>query len=579
MSLEGETETPPEITQSLPPPSKDATLPLKSSLNAQGQKVYQTLFKKNYNTVFLTVYLAATILSWGWEVSTRDPTQNKLILFIFHRLLGLTFVTAFISNWVQAKGLIGEKGILPMKETLKLFERFGSKSKLSFPTVFWFNSSDQYLQYTCGVGLLTSVLYTLNILSPYALLVSCICHCSLKVVGREFYALQFDNLLLDTGFFALLTILPSALPFPTGYSQLSSNFYDNTTVWLLRWLLFRLMFSSGLCKIVSRDPVWRSGMALKYHYWTQPMPNKISWYANQLPLSVHKISCWAHFVVEIALPFAVFVPYGKIAFWSCLGLIGLQVAILATGNYGFFNILSILLPLLLLDDKFVPQFLANAILPLKPEYIFSTASIFGLVLAVLSLALFSATIALSLIPLAKVTKFSAKTILPSTAYKMYALLAPFGILNYYGLFARMTTGRKEILIQGSNDLKEWKEYEFIYKAGDVKKTPYFVIGHLPRLDWRMWFCQFEYFSNESLNWFDSFLEGLLKGNNDILDLLEKNPFKESPPRFIKCMKCDYVFASPEEKKEGNFWSRASEPKLYWPIVTLKNNQMCYLLSK
>jgi len=95
----------------------------------------------------------------------------------------------------------------------------------------------------------------------------------------------------------------------------------------------------------------------------------------------------------------------------------------------------------------------------------------------------------------------------------------------------------------------------------------------------MWFCQFEYFSNEPLNWFDSLLEGLLMGNPDILELLEKNPFQEEPPRFIRCMKCDYVFASPEEKKQGQFWSRASELKVYWPIVRLKSGRMCYFLSK
>eukprot|EP01113_Clastostelium_recurvatum_P028190 TRINITY_DN34131_c0_g1_i1.p1 TRINITY_DN34131_c0_g1~~TRINITY_DN34131_c0_g1_i1.p1 ORF type:complete len:211 (+),score=47.25 TRINITY_DN34131_c0_g1_i1:88-633(+) len=148
-----------------------------------------------------------------------------------------------------------------------------------------------------------------------------------------------------------------------GMSYQMSPFWNQSAVFMLRWLVFRLMFSSGMCKIMSGDPTWAEGTALTYHYWTQPMPSWVSAYAHRLPLMVHKISCWGHFVVELGCPFAVFLPYGRLAQVCFLGLAGLQVGILATGNYGFFNLLSMLVPILLLDDSVVPQPIAQWLHP------------------------------------------------------------------------------------------------------------------------------------------------------------------------------------------------------------------------
>eukprot|EP01133_Synstelium_polycarpum_P016673 gene16673-19815_t len=65
----------------------------------------------------------------------------------------------------------------------------------------------------------------------------------------------------------------------------------------------------------------------------------------------------------------------------------------------------------------------------------------------------------------------------------------FGILNYFGLFGSMTTTRNEIHIEGSMDGKDWRPYELKYKPGDLDTKPPFIIGHLPRLEWRLWFSE------------------------------------------------------------------------------------------
>jgi lipase maturation factor len=46
----------------------------------------------------------------------------------------------------------------------------------------------------------------------------------------------------------------------------------------------------------------------------------------------------------------------------------------------------------------------------------------------------------------------------------------------------------QVILEGTIDGREWKEYEFKYKAGSVERRPPVVAPHQPRLDWQMWFA-------------------------------------------------------------------------------------------
>ena len=48
---------------------------------------------------------------------------------------------------------------------------------------------------------------------------------------------------------------------------------SRAALFLVRWLLFRLMLGSGLVKLASGDAGWTDGTALTFHYFTQPIPN------------------------------------------------------------------------------------------------------------------------------------------------------------------------------------------------------------------------------------------------------------------------------------------------------------------
>jgi len=79
--------------------------------------------------------------------------------------------------------------------------------------------------------------------------------------------------------------------------------------WLVLWLLFRVMLLSGLLKLCSGDPSWSDGTALDFHYWTQPLPHRLSHYAQWWP--GHALSLWIMFAVELGAPALLLVPVAR----------------------------------------------------------------------------------------------------------------------------------------------------------------------------------------------------------------------------------------------------------------------------
>jgi hypothetical protein len=144
-------------------------------------------------------------------------------------------------------------------------------------------------------------------------------------------------------------------------------------------------------------------------------------------------------------------------------------------------------------------------------------------------------------------------------------LAPLRSFNNYGLFAVMTTSRPEIIIQGSEDGVTWKEYEFKYKPGDLKRRPGFVAPHQPRLDWQMWFAALGRY--EQNPWLVNFCVRLLEGSPDVLALLGHNPFPGKPPRYIRAVVYDYHFTDWATRRKTGAWWRRDLLGLYMPVLS------------
>jgi lipase maturation factor 1 len=491
------------------------------------------------------------------ERSSGSP-DCRLSRWLFLRLLGVVYLSAFASLWEQVDGLIGSRGILPVDNYLAAAHRaLGSEAYWRLPTLCWLFPGDAGLHGLCGAGVVLSVLLILGFMPLLVLLGSWVCYLSLTIAGQVFLGYQWDALLLETGFLAIFCAPWGFWPWPAGEAAPSP-----VIRWLLRWLLFRLMFCSGMAKLVSGDPTWRDFTALDYHYETQPLPTWTSWYMHQLPGWFQQASVLVTFVLELAIPPLLFAGR-RCRHWACLGIILLQVLILLTGNYGFFNLLTIALCVPQLDDSLFPVSLRRRLRLLSGRAI-EPAQWRQLELLPVAGVLF----VLSLVPF--LSALGLGRIWPNWVTKPFQVAHSFELVNSYGLFAIMTTERPEIVVEGSIDGRTWQAYEFRWKPGDVSRPPEFTTPHLPRLDWQMWFAALGRFQDNP--WFLHFLVRLLQGENEVLALLERDPFPGTPPRYIRAQLYRYSFTdAATRERTGAYWQRELL-RPYCPTLTRKDSQ-------
>jgi lipase maturation factor 1 len=489
----------------------------------------------------------------GSEPPVR-PTYYRARRF-FLRALGLIYLIAFVSFWIQAEGLVGHDGIIPVASWLEqVRNRFGAEAYLLFPTLCWLNSSDWFLHVLCAIGAGLSLLLIFEVVPVVCLTLLWLTYLSISVAGQLFMNFQWDDLLLETGFLTIFLAPLRWLP--------SRRLESPTSPWahfLLRWLLFRLMFMSGVVKLTSGDESWWNLSALRYHYETQPLPTPLAWWAHQLPAWFQASSTIVMFAIELVAPFLLFCPR-PLRLIGVASILTFQALIALTGNYCFFNLLTAALCLLSVDDAAWPpvgrkqQGRENMRGARWPSWILIPVTVTVLV--------FSG-------PLLWESFFPGSD-WPPFLGTFYRYIEPFRSLNSYGLFRVMTKTRPEIIIEGSEDGVTWRAYDFKYKVGKAEEAPPIVAPHQPRLDWQMWFAALDDVRREP--WFINFLMRLLQGSKPVLGLLRTNPFPSSPPRYIRARLFEYDFTSLAEKEETGSWWKREEKGLYCPVLSLRKEE-------
>ncbi len=273
-----------------------------------------------------------------------------------------------------------------------------------------------------------------------------------------------------------------------------------------------------------------------------------AWFAHQAPRWMLRGATLILFAFELVVPWLIIAPrrWRHAGAWA---LIALQTVILLTGNYAFFNLLTIALCALLFDDTAWPRRWRERVVsgvhwtePPRPRCTRACAA------GAAALAL------LSLPPLLRDCGLPARWPDP---------LASLNSFNGYGLFAVMTVQRPEIIVEGSNDGVLWQEYEFAWKPGDVRVRPRLAAPHQPRLDWQMWFAALNGW--ERTPWVGSFIGRLLEGQPEVLGLLQTNPFPKHPPLYLRTLLYEYQF-TPDGA--GGAWWRRELLGRYGPELSL-----------
>ncbi|MFB6347504.1 MAG: lipase maturation factor family protein [bacterium] len=492
-------------------------------------------------------------MKYGYSLLERD-SERKYILWWFVRGLGVISFLAFYDFHSQWPGLIGNRGILPVVPGLeKLFEQQGWGAFWDFPTLVLLYPDKITIELLCWLGMGTSVLLVVGVIPRLMCLLNWGMYLSLVVAGQKFYQYQWDTLLIETLFVSVFVV-----PAVWWYRRSSSPTRLGT--FLLQFILAKLYFLAGFVKIGARDPAWWGGTALNYHFWTQPLPNPVSWFVHYLPETILMIGSYGALAVELIAPFLLFGP-GKIRRVG-IGLIaGLQISILLTGNYGLFNLLTLLLVFVALKDSELPRWMCFSNIGLYSDWLPEKP------LAYIDLTVLFFLFGLNF--LVVVEWFPVMNV--SVVKRVSRKLQVFRTVNRYGLFGTMTKKRPEIVIQGSRDGQTWKTYRFRYKPTAVDRPPPVTGPHLPRLDWQMWFVGVNLPKRPT--WFNRFIKQLLKGSKPVQTLLADVPFEERPPKYVRAEIYHYRFTGWKQGwKTGNWWERELKYRLFGP-VTLEEGKL------
>jgi hypothetical protein len=469
---------------------------------------------------------------------------------LFLRGLGLVYLVVFGSLAVQIHLLVGSDGLLPVREFLAAQAHTGPGRFWRLPTLFWLWDGDLAVRGGTWLGLALGAGLALGRATRWCLLGCWALFLSYSAVGRDFFWFQWDSLLLETSVLALL--LPGRrdrAPHPW-------------VLFLFRWLLFRLLFESGLAKVQAGAQSWYPLIAMAWYYETAPLPSPGGWWAHQLPLWAHRWTAAATLLGELLAPLLIWGPRParRAAFVLCVGF---QATIQATANYGYFNLLSALLAVFLLDGRDLrrlPGWLGGARrwgAPPDGDAVPAGdagwaagrgAARLGMVLAAGALFL------LSLVELLVLLAAPGVAASPALA-GVRAAVAPWRLVSKYHLFAHIDPRRVEAEIEWSLDGQQWRPYHLRHKPGPLDRRPPIVAPHQPRVDFQLWFFTLGRDGGVH-DYFDTLVLRLCRRPEAVRGLFTPESFPPQAPLAVRVGYWRYRMTDPATlRREGRYWRR------------------------
>ena len=491
---------------------------------------------------------------------TEGRERYWLTRFLFLRLLGLIYAVAFLVLVNQGRPLIGADGLLPARQYLdRIAQEFEDPQSafLALPTLFWMNASDRFMVGVAYAGLAGSVVVLAGFANVPLLALLWFTYLSFCHIGQLFWGYGWESLLLETGFLAIFMVPTLSLnPFPGRVPP------PKPLIWLVRWVLFRVMLGAGLIKIRG-DSCWRDLTCMMYHYQTQPLPNPLSWYLHHLPGAFHRFEVLFNHFVELIVPWTLFAPRG-VRHVGGLFLVAFQLLLIASGNLSWLNWLTLTLCVACFDDAALARLFPTRLRARLATY----ADVPSGSRRVVSYGLTALVAYLSVYPVLNML---------SPRQAMNASFDPWQIVNTYGAFGSVGRTRPEVIIEGTNDdptdpAARWVEYEFKCKPGSVARRPCVIAPYQYRIDWQIWFAAMsDYLHNP---WLVHFVYQLLRGEPRARGMLANDPFPTGP-KYIRAELYEYEF-TPWGDSSGNWWVRRRVDE-YLPPLSRDNPELLNFL--
>lgn len=457
---------------------------------------------------------------------------------VLQRGIAAIYLIAFLSTAAQFRPLLGENGLLPVRDFI------ARTTWQQAPSLFRWHYSDRMLLAVAWLGVLVSSSLVAGLpqvgppwLPMVAFLLLWAGYLSITTIGQTFYGFGWEMLLCEAGF--IVAFLGSDQTAP-----------PIAIIIFIRWLVFRLEFGAGMIKLRG-DTAWRNLTALYYHHETQPMPNPFSRWAHLLPRWFHRSEVLGNHFAQLVVPFFLFAPQ-RFASAAAVIVILTQLWLVFSGNFAWLNVITIVLAFSAVGDG-----AAHAVIPAVAAG--GTSAETPLWFMALVLAVTTVLVALSYWPLRNL--FARRQL-------MNASFNPLHLVNAYGAFGSVTRERYEVIVEGTDadqpdESAEWLEYEFKGKPGDPQRMPrQFAPYHL-RLDWLMWFLPL---GGRPERWFMAFLVRLLTADRPTLRLLRVDPFTGKRPQWVRARLFHYRFTTREEKRAtGATWMREPAAEFVPPV--------------
>ncbi|OWY22879.1 hypothetical protein C7N43_05245 [Sphingobacteriales bacterium UPWRP_1] len=508
----------------------------------------------------------------------KAPAPVGCIAPWFIRAMGVIYLVALVPFLFQYQGLWGQNGLLPAAKLLQTaFNSEGWYALLHFPSLLWLYPCSDVMLLVIIAGGCAGALGMLCYVAPHwSALLAWGCFVSVTTVGGDFSVIIIDLFLAETGF---LTVLLAFCLRYFGYVPVLPAF-------LLRLLLFRLWFSMGMVKFYFPGESWRNFTFFDYFFPFQPMPTPLAWYFHKLPVFWFKFTIVATFIVEMIVPFFVF--FGRV--WRYVAVAcftAISVLIMLSGNYGYFNILSIVLSLLLLqDDDSIFGHKSELAQPAKNPSSNLTRLIWVLVLClglfsgsmqvVYTAWLFSPNVCNPQNHLCYPFYFEAANRLPPPfgwVNRLYRIAANFRLSNPYGVFKDINRFRVELRFEGSYDGINWQPYEFKYVPSGYTQALKWFAPYYPRLDHVMYYETIgvgaynanplppfrtpqnplnPYYTPDNA-WICNFVAALRNNTYPVTGLLQHNPFAAHKPAFVRVRAYALRFTTNSEMQQTGRW--------------------------
>lgn len=510
---------------------------------------------------------------------------------------------------------------------------------LDYPTIFrWIGSSDSAIHMVCFLGTVLSGLLVVNIAPRRCIASLWILYLSLFTVTRPFLGYQWDILLLESSVLIILFTprtgdKTTALQRTTATLSLWLIRLALFKVILSSGLVKLNSLDSTWQNLTALDfHFWTQPiphqLSWSIHHLGEQIRHVGVWFNHFVELAVPwLILCslskrmtiiWLLvigtilmlYVGEYSIPMVLIIGAITLVLWviermlqtstddaswgrrmAGAAIAALMILVGSSGNYGFFNLLILAMVLICFTDGDLAWMKISRWRKILPQ---NGAPTQRLWLA----TVFVSTVFFMPINGLRVADLMGQDTLTNTtadnSHDLQANLAPtpltkvllsqysehlgaLALVNGYGLFARMTTKRYELNVEGSLNGRDWLPYRFKYKPDGIQDLHYAGL-HMPRLDWQMWFAAL--YPRCSRKWIFYFMDALFAGSKSVSGLLETNPFEETPPVYLRIQKVRVEFADLQmHTSTGAYWQRLDPPESYCPVIQRSNLEKANLTRR